>query len=204
MGSGVDDFLNFLADRRSIRRFKPGRIEEELLRTVIEAARWAPSAHNRQPWRFVVVTDPEVKLHLAQAMAGRLRRDRVADGDEEDVIAADVKRSVARLQQAAAVVVVFLTMESMDRYSDERRSRLEQVMAAQSTAMAGQNMLLMAHRLGLGACWVCAPLFADDEAINVLDCPPEWQPQGLIMLGWTHDVPAARERKSVEEISQWI
>lgn len=204
MRAEAGDFLNFLAERRSTRWYQPRQVDESLLRTVVEAARWAPSAHNRQPWRVVVLADPEVKLRLAEVMAGRLRRERLADGDDEAEIAADVERSVAKLKQTAALIVVFLTMEVMDRYTDGRRNSLEYLMAVQSTAMAGQNMLLMAHSLGLGACWVCAPLFADKEAVNVLGCPEDWEPQGLIMLGWPQKIPAARQRKSLEEISQWI
>jgi F420 biosynthesis protein FbiB-like protein len=204
MHTDAGDFLTFLADRRSIRRYSPRQLDEAMLRTVLEAARWAPSAHNRQPWRLVVLTDPEDKLRLAHVMADRLRRERLADGDDEVEITADVNRSINKLRQAAALIVVLMTMEGMDRYADERRNTLERVMATQSTAMAGQNMLLMAHKLGLGACWVCAPLFADEEAIDVLECPADWEPQGLIMLGWPEKVPPARQRKSLEEISRWI
>jgi F420 biosynthesis protein FbiB-like protein len=204
MRSEADNFLNLLMNRRSIRWYLPRQVDEALLRTVVEAGRWAPSAHNRQPWRLVVLTDPDTKLRLAQAMADRLRRERIADGDDASEIDADVKRSVEKLQQAAALIVVCMTMEAMDRYADERRNSLERVMAVQSTAMAGQNMLLMAQKLGLGACWVCAPLFADEEAIDVLNCPQDWEPQGLIMLGWPQTIPPARKRTSLEEIARWI
>ncbi|MGD8604019.1 MAG: nitroreductase family protein [Anaerolineales bacterium] len=203
MRSDVDDFLTFLADRRSIRWYQARPVDKGLLNAVVEAARWAPSAHNRQPWRIVVLTKPEAKLRLARVMADRLRRERLADGDNADEVADDVQRSVNKLQQAAALIVVFVTMEAMDHYADQRRNRLEHLMAVQSTAMAGQNMLLMAHSLGLGACWVCAPMFADQEAKAALDCPADWEPQGLITIGWPQEIPAARERKTLEEITRW-
>jgi F420 biosynthesis protein FbiB-like protein len=200
----AEEFLNFLAGRRSTRRYEPRTIEKNLLELIVEAALWAPSAHNRQPWRLIVITNPDEKLQLAQKMADRLRQERLADGDDRDEVEADVNRSIKRLQQAAALIVVFLTMEGMDEYPDERRTALEYTMAVQSTAMAGQNMLLMAHKLGLGACWICAPLFAGHETASVLGCPSEWKPQGLITLGWPESVPAVRERKSKHEMTRWI
>lgn len=56
-------------------------------------------------------------------------------------------------------------------------------MAVQSVAMAGQNLLLAAHAHGLGACWMCAPLFCPDVVRSALSLPIDWEPQGLITLG---------------------
>jgi F420 biosynthesis protein FbiB-like protein len=204
MPHNAEEFLNFLAGRRSTRSYEPRAIDKTLLEHIVEAALWAPSAHNRQPWRLMVITKPGEKLQLAQKMADRLRQERLADGDGQDEVEADVSRSIKRLQQAAALIVVFLTMEGMDEYPDERRTALEYTMAVQGTAMAGQNMLLMAHKLGLGACWICAPLFAGPETTSVLGCPSEWKPQGLITLGWPEGVPAVRERKPKDEVARWI
>ncbi len=66
------------------------------------------------------------------------------------------------------------------------------VMAAQSTAMAGQNILLAAHALGLGACWLCAPIFCPQTVRRTLDLPDDWQPQGLITAGY----PAEKKEKT--------
>jgi F420 biosynthesis protein FbiB-like protein len=72
----------------------------------------------------------------------------------------------------------------MDDYPDARRRGHEMTMAVQSAAMAGQNLLLAAHALGLGACWLCAPLFCPDVVTATLALPPDWQPQGLITVGY--------------------
>ena len=56
---GLEALQSFLRSRRSVRRFRPDPIDPALVRGLLEAARWAPSPHNRQPWRFVVVTDPD-------------------------------------------------------------------------------------------------------------------------------------------------
>jgi F420 biosynthesis protein FbiB-like protein len=96
---------------------------------------------------------------------------------------------------------VCLTLEEMDRYPDEKRVRAELMMAVQSTGMAAQNLLLAAHAEGLGGCWMCAPLFCPDAVHAALALPPEWQPQGLILLGRPAEPGRARSRKTPAEIA---
>lgn len=117
-------------------------------------------------------------------MGERLRADLTADGAAADVIERDVSRSYSRISSAPLVVVVCLSMVDMDRYSDERRGEAEYIMAVQSVAMAVQNLLLAAHTEGLGACWMCAPLFCPEVVCAALDLPTDWQPQALITLGY--------------------
>lgn len=144
---------------------------------------WAPSAHNRQPWRFAIVRGAG-RERLARAMGARLRADLERDSAPQAVIEADVTRSYERLTGAPVVIVLCLSMADMDTYPDARRQQHEWTMAAQSVAMAGQNLLLAAHAHGLGACWMCAPLFCPDVVQDALDLPPDWEPQGLITLGY--------------------
>ena len=82
----------------------------------------------------------------------------------------------------------------MDVYADDQRNNCERAMAQQSAAMAGQNLLLMAESLGLGACWMCAPLFCQRLVSTVLELPADWLPQALITLGY----PAQRRDRSRE------
>jgi F420 biosynthesis protein FbiB-like protein len=117
-------------------------------------------------------------------MGDRLTQDRKRDGDADDVIRADVERSYRRIVEAPVVIVVALTLADMDRYPDEARSRAEYLMAVQSTAMATQNLLLAAHAEGLGACWMCAPLFCPDTVRTALNLPANWEPQGLLTIGY--------------------
>ena len=163
-----------------------------MIDAALEAAMHAPSAHNRQPWRFAVVTSPEAKERLASAMGERLRADRSADGDSPDVVEVDVSRSRARITAAPVVVLACLTMSDMDPYPDARRGDAERIMAIQGVAAAIQNSLLAAHALGLGAGWMCAPLFAPDEARAALDLPDDWEPQALITLGYPAETAEPR------------
>ena len=176
--------IEALLTRRSVRRYTSEPVPRPLIEELLAAAAWAPSAHNRQPWRFAVTTDRAVIERLARAMGERLRRDLEADGVAGDVIDADAGRSYARITGAAAVIVLCLTMADMDNYPDQRRAALEKVMAVQSTALAGQNLLLAAHAAGLGACWMCAPLFCPDTVCDALELPDDWEPQALVTLGW--------------------
>lgn len=186
--------LNLIKSRRSIRRYTTEPIPPETILRLLEAAIWAPSAHNRQPWRFAVLTQPNDKEHLAAAMGARLRADRRADGDDPEAIERDVARSYARLTGAATLIVVCLSMVDMDRYPDSRRAENERLLAVQSTAMAAQNLLLLAHTEGLGACWVCAPLFVPELVRDTLNLPEDWEPQGLITLGYSAET---REKNRV-------
>ena len=104
-------------------------------------------------------------------MGDRLRADRLADGDPAGAVEADAARSLARIAGAPVVVVVCLTLADMDHYPDARRAQAEYLMAVQSVAMAVQNLLLAAHAEGLGACWMCAPLFCGDAVRGALDLP---------------------------------
>ena len=61
-----DSFLELVKKRRSIRRFKPDPVPDEYIKKIIEAARWAPSGFNLQPWEFVVVKDQKLKDGIIQ------------------------------------------------------------------------------------------------------------------------------------------
>ncbi len=187
-----DHFLELLLGRRSIRRYQQKSVPQELVDKLLTAAIWAPSAHNRQPWRFVVISALDKKSQLAQAMGDRLKKDLTQDGVETNVIENDVSRSYRRITAAPLLVLVCSSMEDMDSYPDERRQINEWTMAVQSTAMAGQNLLLAAHALGLGACWMCAPLFCPEVVQEVLELPVNWEPQGLVTIGY----PAEKKVKS--------
>jgi coenzyme F420-0:L-glutamate ligase / coenzyme F420-1:gamma-L-glutamate ligase len=176
--------LAFFSTRRSIRRYQPRAVARAVVEEVLTAASWAPSAHNRQPWRFVVVSETAAKNQFAAAMNAQLRVDLAADGLPAAQIERDASRSYQRLTEAPTLILLCLTMAEMDVYPDGRRQQNEWVMAVQSVAMAGQNLLLAAHQLGLGGCWVCAPLFCPQVVQRALGLPVDWQAQGLVSLGY--------------------
>lgn len=198
------DLTDAVRARRSIRRYTDQPVPAELLNRVLDLARWAPSAHNRQPWRFAVLQTPAVKQTLANEMGARLRADRLADGDPAEAVARDVARSRARLAGAPVVIVVCLTMADMDNYPDRRRKKAEYLMAVQSTALAVQNLLLAAHAEGLGACWLCAPLFCRDTVRAALTLPADWEPQALLTLGYPADSGKPAIRKPLADLTRYL
>lgn len=197
-------FSDVLAARRSIRRYQPEPLPAALVDALLAAAIAAPSPHNRQPWRFVVIEDGLTRSRLARAMGDRLRSDRTNDGDPPEAIEADVARSHARITGAPVLILLCLCMADMDRYPDAMRSQREHLMATQSLAMAAQNLLLAAHEHGLGACWMCAPLFCPDVVAKTLELSADWEPQGLITLGFPADAGKARPRLPVGEVTRYL
>ena len=88
----------------------------------------------------------------------------------------------------------------MDTYPDTRRKKAEYLMASQSAAGAGLQLLLAAHAEGLGSVWVCSPLFAQETVQAALGLPKSWEPQAMYFLGYPEEIPQVRERKNLHEI----
>jgi len=194
------DFISIIKNRRSIKEYSSKEVSNELLSRILEAGRWAPSAHNAQPWRFITIRDPSMKKRLALAMASRWDRDMRKNGLPKEQRENLIKTSVERFENVPVIIIVCLTVENMDEYPDDRRKKIEYVMAVQSVAAAIENMLLAAHGEGLGSCWFCAPLFCQDVIRMILKIPQHVDPQALITLGYSAYTPNVPPRKTLEEI----
>ena len=192
---------DFLRTRRSIRRFKPDPVPDSVIREILNTATFAPSAHNRQPWRFVVLTDPSVKSNFADAMAADFQHDLEADNLPTEVIDKRLHRSRERINGAPVVILLCLEMIEMDTYPDARRQNAEYTIATQSVANAGMQLLLAAHAESLGGVWVCSPVFAQETVQTALNIPSTWEPQAMFLLGYPAEMPEVRERKPLDEIS---
>lgn len=190
-----------IKSRRSIRKFKPAKIPREVIENILDLARWAPSAHNSQPWRCVVIDDEKVKEKLAEEMGKQWLSDMLKDGVPKDRAEQIVQlESWDRITKSPAVVIVCLTMENMHKYPDARRRRAEYLMGVQSVAAYVQTLLLLAHYYGLGACWVCAPLFCQKVVRRVLGLPRKIEPQAMIVMGYADEKPPPPPRKELAEI----
>ncbi len=194
------DLHAFLRSRRSVRRFLPDPVPDDVLQRVLEIAIYAPSAHNLQPWRFAVMRTDEAKVRLAQALAAQMRNDMGAQGVSAEAIEAQVRRSQARLREAPLVVMLNLD-ETVHRDVEDPRERY---MMVQSVAIVGLQILLAAYAEGLGGVWVCWPLYAQGAAQKALNLPPSWKPQGMLFLGYPAETPAPPPRKSWQEVTREI
>jgi F420 biosynthesis protein FbiB-like protein len=192
----MDNIMDSVKKRRSIRKYSSRKVSTDVLRKVLEAAGWAPSAHNAQPWRFIVLTEESAKQVLAEAMADAWTADIAKDG--VTVEAQKRKESIERFTHAPALIVACLTMEDMKVYPDEKRQQSERDLAMQSLGAAIQNMLLAAHAEDLGACWFSAPSFCKETVRKVLKIPEMVEPQALIALGYAAEKPQAPQRKPLE------
>jgi len=195
------DLIEAVKKRRSVRRFKPKRVPRNIISAILDLARWAPSAHNAQPWRLMVIDDDEVKRKLAREM-GRawlsdLEKDGVPREEAEKIVRVE---SWERITKSPVVIIACLTMEDMHKYPDRRRRRAEYLMAVQSVAAYVQNLLLLAHNEGLGACWICAPLFCQEAVRRVLGLPKSIEPQAMIIMGYADEKPKTPPRKPLTEI----
>jgi len=199
--TSTNNLHNFLRTRRSIRRFKPDPVPDSVIESILTTATFAPSAHNRQPWRFAVVTDSSVKENLANAMAVEFKRDLEKDKLPQAEIQKRTTRSRERIISAPVVIILSVDMSNMDIYPDEKRNTAEYLMATQSVANAGMQMLLAAHAEGLGGVWICSPLFVQETIQTVLELPKTWEPQAMFFVGYPQDIPEVRERKSIHEIT---
>jgi F420 biosynthesis protein FbiB-like protein len=199
--TSTNNLHNFLRTRRSIRRFKPDTVSDSVIENILTTATFAPSAHNRQPWRFVVVKDSSVKTKLADAMANEFERDLAKDGISPEKIQSQIKRSKERTTSAPLLILLCLDMTEMDVYPDKKRKQAEFRMGMQSVANAGMQLMLAAHAEGLGSVWVCSPLFVQETIQNILELPKTWEPQAMFFIGYPQDIPEVRERKSIHEIT---
>ncbi len=199
-----EDLHHFLRTRRSVRRFRPVPVPPPVIDRILETACRAPSAHNRQPWRFAVLTTTEAREKLAAAMGADLRRDLLADGVSLQEADRQVKRSYDRITSAPAAAVLCLFMPQMDVYPDMDRRKAEFRMAMQSVALAGGQMLLAAHAEGLGAVWICAPLFVQETVQRALGLPGDWEPQGMILFGYPDGSPLERDRLPVRDVVRFL
>ncbi len=196
----MPDILNLMKNRRSIRKYSTRKVSRKILNEILDAARWAPSAHNAQPWRFMILNETEEKKVLAEVMAKAWIMDLVKNQIPLEHAKELAKRSIERFTRAPTLIISCVSRTDIPKHTDESGNRVEGELAIQSLGAAIQNMLLAAHSRGLGACWFCAPAFCKPEVRKILRLPDEFEPQALITLGYAAEKPEAPRRKPLREI----
>ena len=205
--------LELMRSRRSVRRFKPEAPGRELIGKLLEAAVAAPSASNKQPWRFLVLTDRALIERLAQAV--RRSVDSVAGHVEPSFETAFRAYGdyFTRFEGAPVVIVpLYRSLTVLSNMLDAglpARTRADiELMEGNSgligTALAMQNLLLMAHSLGLGASGMTGPLVALEALRAILEVPESWQIAALIPVGFPAEEPAPTARKPVAAVTRWL
>jgi len=192
-----EDLHTFLRTRRSIRRFKPDPVPVSVIEDILTTVTFAPSAHNKQPWRFAVVTEASVKTRLGEAITSKMRSDMQAEDADKSDIEKRAALSLRRIDKAPLVIVLCRDINAVRKDTPEER-----IMGIQSTALAGLQLLLAAHAEGLGGNWICWPLYAQEATRSTLELPETWEPQAMYFLGYPDEIPKIKERKDFQNLTK--
>ena len=168
------DCIEAINTRRSIRSFLPDEVSPQDIQTILEAGRYAPTAGNLQPCYFIVVKDADTIKKIHAATFG------------QELIA-----------QAPTVIIVCADPDRCDKYGEKGRQRFSLIDCANAT----ENMLLAAHALGYGACWVGG--FSEKEVRNILSIPETFHVVAMIPIGKPNGPPVPRIKRPLEEIVRW-
>lgn len=206
----MENLRNVIESRRSIRKFLPDEVPEDFIRTVVEAATFAPSGCNSQCWKFIVVRDKDLLTRIAEATEKGIREFYRDAPDFETVIDRRI-RQVTFFRQAPAVIFVFMTpMAYYDpkvvNYYRQKGFSDRQMLDALgypdvlSIGAAVQNMLLTIHAGGYGACWMNDPIVAAREIGQALGMTDECQLLSVVPLGKPTYAPRSKTFKPMAEI----
>jgi nitroreductase len=161
--------------RKSVRRFEKKPLDEKLVGVLLYMATQAPSAGNVQDWRFIVVKDEDQKKKLSEAAL-----------DQEQIVEAPID------------IVVCSDLKSIGLKYGRRGELLYSI---QDTASATENILLAAHALGLGSCWVGA--FDEEKVKSILCLPEDVRPVAIIPIGYPAEDSKKPERKMFDNLT-WV
>lgn len=184
----VHPVLRCIHERRSIGKVTADAPPAELIRQILAAGTWAPNHHLTEPWRFFVLTG-EAREGLGEAMGAAAAR-KAADPE-----AAERARAKAVGKPLRAPYVIAIAVEPGPDVPI-----VEEIAA---TAAAGQNMLLAAHALGLGAIWRSGELAFTPEVHEYLGLSERGQVLGFLYIGYPAMEPPQRQRRAVDDVAVW-
>ena len=169
-----------IAQRRSIRRYLDKPVEREKILECLEAARLAPSADNVQPWRFLVIDDPELK----------------------DIFAREIFSGIYSISKfAAKAPVLIMILARLDIIANRIGKQIQNIhYYLIDTGIAGEHIVLQAQELGLGTCWI--GWFNSRKARKILNIPRKYKIVSLLSVGYYAERPSReKKRKRLEEIA---
>ncbi|MBC7227493.1 MAG: nitroreductase family protein [Thermoflexales bacterium] len=193
-------------DRRSIRQYTEEPVSEEALEMILEAGRLAPSGENAQPWRFIVVKDPETRKKMGAIAGGGSGRRFTAEFVTQKMqerfasLEDEAKRKAAFEKLTSGQVSAFLAEAPVNIVVCGRKDVWD---LPYDTSAAIENMLLMVTALGLGACWVIAPCIdiRDEERLkDLLGVPEGLKVVSIIAVGHPARYPRPRPRIPLHEL----
>ena len=200
MPGPTDDIWQVMSTARAIRRFRADPVDDALIARCLEAATWAPSGGNQQPWRFVVLTSPEARQALAAGAAHTLRGIEelyeLQRPDPDDTSrSARATRATFALHDGAADVPVAVLFCVEDQPATPPFSQ------GGSIYPAMQNFLLAARACGLGACLTGWHIGAPEVLREAVGIPDDWHLAGLVIVGWPEGNHGPLRRRPVADVA---
>jgi nitroreductase len=205
--------FDLLRTRRSVRRFRPEPVARGVVTALLEAAVLAPSASNKQPWRFLVVESGHTIAQMATSVreaTARIAAHVPSENQEAFLAYGDY---FTRFELASTVIVpIHRALSVLTNLVDAELAAIDRAavreMEEQSgligTALALENMLLMAHAMGLGASGMTGPLVAEPALRAILEVPPGWGIVALVPVGYPDEEPRPTDRKPVDKVVRWL
>ncbi|MCC0726614.1 nitroreductase family protein [Clostridioides sp. ZZV14-6045] len=191
-----------ISKRRSIRKYKNQSISHETIEKIIEAGINAPSSKNRQPWKFIVVTEKE-KESMLRAMSKGIQNEIDNNGllPESRQHIAGANYTVEIMKQAPITIFILNKLGKSPLENLSAEERFYEMSNIQSIGAAIQNMSLTAVELGLGSLWICDVYFAYHELCEWLDT--DSQLVAAISLGYPDEQPSKRPRLKLNDVTEW-
>ena len=185
------DLYQAMSTLRAVRRLRPDPIPDEVLERVLQAACWAPTGGNQQPWKVVVVTDPARKVGLQHIYKAEWDPyvvrflERVAGTPDEDQWkkVAVAGNHLADNLHDAPVILMFLANPAFMAITDAGLDRVSMV-GGGSVYPAVQNAMLACVAEGLGCTLTTLHCFREDEVKELLGIPDSWATVGMVPIGY--------------------
>ena len=188
-----ESFYDVISTTRSIRRIKPDPVPADVLDRVLQAAVWAPSGGNRQPWRMIVVQDTDTKRKLGEIYAREwatyvdfnMANVKSAPQQVQDRVAAGlaVGTALAENLHEVPVVVMFVHDSRLIYVTDDKLNRTS-VVGGASLYPAVQNLLTAARAECLGGVLTTLISRSEPQVQELLAIPSEWGVHAMVPLGY--------------------
>lgn len=191
-----------IEERRSIRKYTDQMVSKEQIETIISSARLAPSAKNRQPWKFIVFTDDK-KSKLLDVMEKALYKEQEKHNllPKSEFGLPDAFNTLRIMRQAPVVIIVMNTNGKSPYEPIDSDGRVAEICDSLSIGAAIENMLLKATELGLGTLWVGNTCFAYVDLMKFINS--DGQLIGAVTVGYSAESPNPRPRKPLQDILEY-
>ena len=194
--------MDCIKERRSIRKYISKPVDKKLINEILSAAVLAPSAKNRQPWKFIVYSAGS-KDELLNAMEKGLIKTKaeLSNMPNSEYLLSDAFNTLRIMREAPTVIMVLNTNGSSPFADIDTFARITEICDSLSIGAAIENMLLKATELGLGTLWIANTCYAYNELADFIGTTD--QLIGAVALGYADEAPAPRPRKSLDETAEY-